>query len=146
MAGMGERGGTSEEYWEKWNKYKEAVQSKYEINTSFNDDIGEVRELCLSKMTDILPCVMNKASFHIKANGDLYPCCLVGGESIKTQEEYKIGNVFAACNSKMEKHLRLLYERPSKVYTPLCKRLCQYKLFQLNLLGAMAKHTTIAIP
>ena len=40
-------------------------------------------------------CHINKFHAHIKRNGDVYPCCMSGGEVGQSLQDYfKLGNIF----------------------------------------------------
>jgi hypothetical protein len=85
-------------------------------------------------------------SFHAKANGDWYPCCLVGGEALATQKSFCLGNVHVEGYD-----LELLRKR----YVPLahyansesiCSKICQYKQLQVNIAAEHAEQLTLAMP
>ena len=92
-----------------------------------------------------MPCFVGNLSFHIKPNGDYYPCCLLGGEAMTTQTDYCLGNID-------DHDLRVLWQgndldaqRMYREGTP-CLRLCQWKQYHLNHAGWNASRTTLRIP
>lgn len=104
---------------------------------------------------DGVRCWAGAWSFYIKANGDLYPCCLVGGEAIKTQTAYRIGNVFETPISALQKSYQPQYyyeKNPDGVdasevgRAPICKRICQWKQAHANLSAESVAGLTFSMP
>lgn len=125
-----------------WRTTKKWAEENIQVPTSFADDIIAVRAQCNSPVVDDVRCWASKLGFHIKPNGDVYPCCLIGGEAIEVQKEFLMGNIF-------EQKLIDIYNSytPTK-YTmkPICRKVCQFKQFQINQAGEYAQKIKLAIP
>lgn len=111
------------------------------IPTSFAEDPFAVRT-----QPDLLdvPCYVGASTFHIKSNGDLYPCCLVGGEAIGTREEYRLGNVW-------ETPLEVLWRQHKTPFLRyaidgFCKTGCFWKQLALNVETHKAKSYCLSMP
>jgi len=145
MAAIGEKSGKQErDFWNKWEHDKCAIMHNddYIIPTNFSDDIQKVRHFCNLEEAKNVRCWSGRIGFHIKADGALYPCCLVGGEALKTNKAFCIGNVF-------EKSLQELYDKyiPTFFYqTEICRKICQYKQLQINLIGEQASKICLSMP
>lgn len=140
MAGIGVN--LDEKFWHRWRLTKNWAEINLQVPTSFADDIISVRAECESSVINNVRCWASKIGFHVKPNGDIYPCCLVGGEAIEVQKEFKMGNVF-------EDELLDIYKRYQPIkygMKPICKEICQYKQLCINLAGELASKTKLAIP
>lgn len=125
-----------------WRSTKKWAEDNTRVPTSFADDILAVRAMCKSSVVDDVRCWASRLGFHIKPNGDVYPCCLVGGEAVEVQKEFCMGNVF-------EQDLADIYNSYTPtIYgvKPICKEICQFKQLQINLAGELATKTKLAIP
>ena len=90
-------------------------------------------------------CWAGTAGFHLKSNGDVYPCPLVGGEAVATCPEFKLGNYFA--RPHLEPFRQLFMRRfASAESVASCVDICQYKQCQLNAIGQLASATCLALP
>jgi radical SAM protein with 4Fe4S-binding SPASM domain len=92
-------------------------------------------------------CHVGKITFHIKHNGDLYPCCLMGGEAIATRREFRIGNVLKEpiehlWASYVANPVRNAYDDPNSA----CSRICLWKQTTMNRLGNKAEETVLSMP
>lgn len=90
------------------------------------------------------PCYIGRGFFHIKANGDYYPCCRVGGEAIPTDERFLLGNV----HEEDIEALRLKFV-PQLYYANgslPCSEICQYKQIHINNAVWQAEQTWLAMP
>jgi len=128
-------------YWEKYAALKKI--SSPHVQTSFQEDVVGVRAFCDSPEAEKLPCHVGGISFHIKCNGDVYPCCLIGGEAVKTQESMKIGNILSSPISFIQADYQ-----PSCHYkkgSP-CSEVCQWKQVHMNRLTQAAKGITLTMP
>lgn len=140
MAGIGVHLGA--EFWSCWKQTKQWAELNMQVTTSFADDIIATRAMCKSSTTDKVRCWASKLGFHVKPNGDIYPCCLVGGEAVEVQKRFKMGNVF-------EDELLDIYkfhEMACYGCEPICKKICQFKQLQINLAGELANKVRLAIP
>ena len=143
------RGDQNEVFYRKWRADKAHILAdpSIAVPNSFSESHDEdellVREICLDP--DILStrCWASLLGFHIKPNGDLYPCCIVGGEVSETLDEYKLGNVF-------EDHIANHYSRiqPLAQYgrNQACRHNCMYKQLQINMTAEQASDTVLALP
>lgn len=140
MAGIGVE--LDDKFWNEWNRIEKWAANYIAIPTSFTESIIETRKMCASKEVNKILCWASRLGFHIKPNGDIYPCCLVGGEAVEVQKEFCMGNIF-------EQYLADIYNDYSPTrygLKPVCKNICQYKQLSLNLAGEMASKTRLAIP
>jgi MoaA/NifB/PqqE/SkfB family radical SAM enzyme len=129
-------------FWQKFSELK-TLESPF-VPTSFSEDVAWVREFTRSPEADKIPCYSGSATFHIKCNGEVYPCCLIGGEAIKTRREMAIGNILT---ETMEGILRRY--QPKCHYADKsspCVAVCQYKQLQMNRAGHAASLTTLSMP
>jgi len=140
MAGIGIP--LNEEFWSCWRRTKQFVGNNMQVATSFADDIIAVRAQCNSPVVNNVHCWASKLGFHIKPNGDVYPCCLIGGEAIEVQKEFLMGNIF-------EQDLIDIYNSytPTRYeMKPICREVCQFKQLQINQAGEYARKIKLAIP
>lgn len=140
MAGIGVE--LDKKFWHRWRYTKQWTEDNIEVPTSFADDIIATRTQCMSCAMGDVRCWASKLGFHIKPNGDVYPCCLIGGEAIEVQKEFLMGNIF-------EQDLIDIYNSytPTRyAMKPICREVCQFKQFQINLVGEFASKLKLAIP
>lgn len=143
LAVIGPRGGDRDEvFWEKWEELR-LLRSV--VPTSFAENVAEVRRFVASPEASDVKCWAGNISFHIKANGDWYPCCLAGGEAIETYPELKTGNFFKTGNIW---ELLEAYEAKPHYANPLmpCREICQWKQLQINLAGHACDGNTLSMP
>lgn len=140
MAGIGVE--LNKDFWDCWRLTKRWANDTMQVATSFADDIPTVRARCESSGVDRVRCWASKLGFHIKPNGDVYPCCLVGGEAAEVQKEFKMGNVFKLDLFDIYKR----YQPTRYAMKPICKKICQYKQLCINLAGEFASEVRLAIP
>jgi len=77
-------------------------------------------------------CHINKFHAHIKRNGDVYPCCMSGGEiGQELLDMFKMGNIF-------EEDIQTIYERNYDMFkgknlanNPICKE-CTQRYLMIN--------------
>jgi MoaA/NifB/PqqE/SkfB family radical SAM enzyme len=130
------------DFWEKYNALKKITYPE-NMQLSFQEDAIEVREFCNSKEAESLPCYVGGVTFHIKCNGDVYGCCLCGGEAIKTQEAMKLGNIRSESISKIQRAYKPTchYKKGSP-----CSEACQWKQLAVNRMVHAAKDVTLTMP
>jgi len=151
MAGIGPRVGRDDGFWSRYRELAKDAKS-WSVPTSFADDVWETRQFCESDAAKSVPCYAGNISFHAKANGDWYPCCLAGGEAITTYPQLRIGNYFqeVAHSPAMSAARRLLDRyRPHCHYGKAdmpCSEICQYKQLQVNLAAHAASTSTLSMP
>ena len=143
------RGDQNEEFYSQWEVDKERILENKDITVpnSFSESHDEdelmVRDVCNSSEILDTRCWAGLLGFHIKPNGDLYPCCIVGGEVSETLEEHKIGNIFSD-------HIANLYANlcPDYRYArhQACRDNCMYKQLQINITAEQARNTVLALP
>lgn len=109
---------------------------------SFAEAVPDVRAFLTGDVGHI-PCFVGNITFHIKANGDYYPCCLTGGEAIATYAPFKLGNVCEAPLLELAKRWqsRKVYKDGSP-----CPDICQWKQLNMNLAAFHAEGVTLAMP
>ncbi len=140
MMGIGLK--LDEDFKRRWRQTKHWVADYIKVSTSFAEDIIQVRAQCNSPVVDNVHCWASRLGFHIKPNGDIYPCCLVGGEAIEIQKEFLMGNIF-------KEKLIDIYKRyqPTRYgMKPICREVCQFKQLQINQAGEYARKIKLAIP
>ena len=132
-----------EDFWKKYDKLKE-LQHFGELRSSFAEDVVEVRQFCASEEAKPVPCYAGAISFHIKCNGDVYPCCLVGGEALTTDKDFCIGNIKTNTLSVIQQRYRPAchYANPKSP----CVSKCQWKQLQINRIAHEASKTMMAMP
>lgn len=136
----------SPEFWTKYRLMANNIRTiDWEIETSVAEDVQAVRTFLKGPEAEEIPCYSGNLSFHIKATGEVYPCCLVGGEAIPTIKPMAIGNV-------KEDFLNVIQERYAsdvpKHYagkTP-CRSVCQWKQLTINRLAHAASKTGLRMP
>lgn len=113
----------------------------FEISTT-NDNICNLREY-IAEAKDVR-CWAGVLGCHIKCNGDVYPCCLVGGEAVETQEQFCIGNLRDSTLAGLQSEYAA---NPIKGYAgTICPKICQYKQFTLNTIAEQASSVRLALP
>ena len=94
--------------------------------------------------------MVGQISFHMKANGEYYPCCLVGGEVLKTYPSMTDGNYFDGYSiTEIWERGRcarpLAYAPENQSVVPCCE-ICQYKQWSLNKAVHEASQKRLAMP
>lgn len=131
-----------------WEDYRIVANSwkrhSLPFQLSFGDSVPDTRDWTNSESARSVPCYAGNISFHIKSNGDYYPCCLVGGEAIDTSSKFAVGNVF---NSSLT-ILWMRYKPACHYANPdaPCRDICQFKQANINLIGWNADHVKLAMP
>lgn|SRR5574343_440938 len=146
MAAIGDRGPKDvlqHSYLQEWRELY-AMSRDVPFETNITESPLEVRKFLASGKADGIPCYAGGVSFHIKPNGDWYPCCLVGGEALETKEAFKMGN------AKREPISEIMSRyKPKTDYASCdspCKNICQWKQLQVNAAGHLAASKTLAMP
>jgi len=124
-------------------KYRRLKNIYSTIPTSFAEDTTWVRTFVESLEASDIRCWGGAITFHIKCNGDVYPCCLVGGEAIKTWESFKIGNIY---DLPLEQIQQSYTPREHYYSTSPCCDACQWKQLMLNCIGEEASRNILAMP
>ena len=125
------------------------LQSRmWNLNTSFGESPIHAALMRNSALTRDCRCYVGDVSFHIKCNGDVYPCCLIGGEAIPTVTEMKIGNIG---KEEIEGMFGLQWthtHRPANYYKnqPECRKVCQWKQVTFNTMVKEAIDVRLAMP
>ena len=126
--------------------YKEMIEQCAKLNLPFKTNFAETTESLLKEehLREI-PCYVGRVSFHIKANGDFYPCCLVGGEAISTQTDMRFGNVYEFSLEQIRKrNMRLPLHYFN--FDSSCRNICQWKQMTLNSEAHKIVNCKISIP
>jgi len=99
------------------------------FQTNFAEDVSK-----LKKLYDIseVPCSIGRTTFHIKADGDLFPCCLIGGEAIDTHQDFCFGNVYQNTLQEIQNSNMSLPLHYSGKNSP-CLKVCQWKQMAMNI-------------
>jgi hypothetical protein len=127
-----------------WHKWREFARTDWGVPTSFvSDSVDKTRRWCKSPEARKIRCWTPLLTYYFKANLDLYPCCLVGGEAVRTQQAFKIGNF-------VDKSLRPLWQEQEAQHhyhkgSP-CIEFCQYKQACLNIAGEAGAAAQLAMP
>lgn len=106
-----------QDFYNHKNLYIQAL-----LNLDFNDEMFEVPHRLLIKRPFAYPCGLGRSSFHILANGDIYPCQLIAG-----QKEFKIADIdsfndsYFHNNNWTEKYKENSAKCDSCWAKPLCK-------------------------
>ena len=118
-----------------WDKYADLVDAFGDC-TSFGETI------VFDALDTEVQCWESRIAFHIKTNGDVYPCNLVGGEAIPTSPEFALGNVYeTALVDIYPAEVPRCYVEGSP-----CLKICQFKQRQLNQAGHLATQTVLSVP
>lgn len=126
--------------------YKVLSQQMQKFEHPFQTNFAEdVNTLLGGSMCRAVPCYAGRVSFHIKANGDLYPCCLIGGEAVETVEKFKFGNVnetdlYTIRKKNMDLPCHYLREDSP------CLKVCQWKQTMLNFVAHESRNVKISMP
>lgn len=133
----------SQEFMDKWTRLSAAAKI-LDLNVSFSEDPRIVRqELSTPKYAD-LKCRVGGSTFHIKANGDVYPCCLTGGEAIETSKGFCLGNIHGIL--PLDVILRKFDRGCHYQQGSVCSKICQWKQFTMNKIAEEASKTRLAMP
>lgn len=117
-----------------WRWYTDQVRVvndyQWAFTMSFDDNVPDVRAWTHTDDGRAARCHAGTISFHIKPNGDWFPCCLTGGEALRTQAEFRMGNI----NVSTIRHIMATWH-PQKFYDNdalPCRDICQYKQACIN--------------
>ena len=151
LAVLGDRVFKQEPYfWKAFNKNLDIIKERYpQLETSASENPGQVKKEIKAKGAEI-PCMVGQISFHMKANGEYYPCCLVGGEALKTYPSMTDGNYFDGYSiTEIWERGRcarpLAYAPENQSVVPCCE-ICQYKQWSLNKAVHEASQKRLAMP
>lgn len=77
-------------------------------------------------------CHINKFHWHIKRNGDVYPCCMTGGEiGQKLNKMFLLGNIFKEDVKKIYKREYDIFKDKNLAKNDICKS-CTQRYLMLN--------------
>lgn len=145
LAVIGDRGLLADQFWANWAQVREHAAG-LALPSNFSENPAEVRAWLMTPAAREVKCYAGGITFHVKANGDVYPCCLVGGEALKTQPDFVLGNVRGLRDTMPEVQARYRarcdYADPNKP----CREICQWKQLQINLAGHRMAANTLAMP
>jgi len=149
LTALGPRVNATDEIWRKWDKQVAFIKNLQQhdgarVPTSFGEDSKETRAFVESGAMAGCPCRVGEMSFHLKADGGYYPCCLVGGEAIATNQNFLIGKFPEA--SLLELWLAHTPERHYAEPDSPCLHICQYKQVALNIAAERAANSRLAMP
>lgn len=113
------------------------------VSTSFVEDSQWVRTFVNSEEAQKVPCYVGGITFHIKCTGEVYPCCLIGGEAVVTQQPMALGH--------LDKQSLWDIQRS---YSPFCRYIdgspcqefCQWKQLNMNRIVHEATKTILTMP
>lgn len=146
LAVIGKRGQRTEKFWADFKETERKlayVLGKLPFELSFtNESVTGVREFLETPEAQEIPCYAGNITFHIKPNGDYYPCCLVGGEALPTVKTYRVGNI----NEQTVGGIIGAYETPLHYKNAYCRETCQYKQCALNVAAHAAAKNILAMP
>lgn len=136
--------GEDDQFWGRWAEYVSTYSFKKGPPTSFGENPAAIRAEIQSPAGKAVRCWVGNIAFHIKPNGDYYACCLLGGEALPTNREFKLGNV-------AQEDVYAIWQRylPGLHYANCdcgCDQICQYKQYQLNRAAERAFATRLAMP
>jgi radical SAM protein with 4Fe4S-binding SPASM domain len=137
----------TKEFMKQWYEYATVYDhprdhATMKVPTSFAEDPFVVR---LQHDLRDVPCYIGASTFHIKSNGDLYPCCLVGGEAIGTRKEYKLGNVWGTSLEELW-HQHSIPKYNYAVDIDFCRNNCFWKQLALNVETDKASKYCLSMP
>ena len=131
----------SPEFWRRYVALQHIAETEFEIPVDFcgNDNTASFINSDAAKP---VPCYAKKLSFHMKVDGSVYPCCLIGGEALNTVEMFRQGMW------PRDSLLHLQSENPGCAYfkNSPCLTTCQWKQLQLNLAGYVASRYQLHMP
>ena len=133
------KGNQTDQFWDLWEHYSTL---DWGIPTTFDVSIKEVRDYCSSPEAPLVRCWTPKVSYYAKANGDFYPCCLIGGEAVRTFENFRMAKAGTPLQDVYDNYV------PGHYYCPgsPCRGLCQYKQLNINLAGEIASNSVLSMP
>lgn len=141
-----------QKFWEEFEaQRRKIIEGRISLILPHNLDESEnpqfVRERIEDEIEgdDYAPCRIGNLGFHIKSNGDYYPCCLTGGEALKTEKSFLVGSV----HDSTLRYLHRLAFDPHGNFQRLpgmCREICQYKQHALNTAANRVANTRLAIP
>ena len=127
-------------------QYKKITKELSQIEYPFEVDfMGSVPRFKKEMNIESVPCYISRVSFHIKANGRVFPCCLVGGEAINTQKSMSLGDIYQdSLDTIRKRHTELHLHYASKA-TP-CLKICQWKQINMNVQAHQCQKTKLSMP
>ena len=116
--------------------------ARHGVKSNDAEGVAATREWCSGSEAAETPCYHGGTTFHIKANGDVYPCCLVGGEAISTYKQFILGNYFEGYTFTPTRKPQLDYADEDKP----CRNICQWKQAALNKAAHEASLVQLSMP
>lgn len=149
---IGDREERTADFWHDYERVSFDVDcgnfgfDKLPFETSFADSVIATRQFLLSPEAASVPCWAGVRTFHIKATGDWYPCCLVGGEALATYSDMSLGNINDESISGLLQ--RIATSEPEHHYCEgkPCRDICQYKQTAFNVAAHEAGLVQLAMP
>jgi MoaA/NifB/PqqE/SkfB family radical SAM enzyme len=134
----------SQEFFDKWAcLVQDEIHTHRDVQVSCAEDPRDVRKALASGAYDKLKCRVGGSTFHIKANGDIYPCCLTGGEAIETVRAFRLGNFHTdGLIDPLSFYNRGCHYGPGSV----CTKICQWKQFNMNKIAEEASKISLSMP
>jgi len=134
-----------------WRKFQAFQTDHAGVTLPFETNLAAESPLTVRTYLDnpegsSVRCYAGSVGFHIKSNGDLYPCCLVGGEAVETCQSLRVGNVWGTplISLQQDAHeYRGLHYADSQLP---CREICQWKQLQINLAGTLAEVQHLTLP
>jgi MoaA/NifB/PqqE/SkfB family radical SAM enzyme len=133
-------------YTDFTTKFADTLWMDCDFEASFeNESVAELPALKALAQEEKWDCYAGVLGCHIKANGDIYPCCLVGGEAVSTDAAFVIGNVHLTVLADL--HRRYCNNMITDAYScEACQAVCLYKQTKINQYAHAAKSIALAIP
>ncbi|MCI0470818.1 MAG: radical SAM protein [Candidatus Aminicenantes bacterium] len=102
---------------------KENIYYKSLIELNRRDELFEIPQRLLTKKPLLYACGLGRSSFHILANGDIYPCQLIAG-----MEEYKLTDIDSFNDSYFDNNnwIERYEKHSSKCDSCWAKPLCKF--------------------
>lgn len=133
-------------FWERWSEIAKAYadQARQPVLTSFAESALKTRLFLQSQDSSQVPCYAGNLTFHMKPNGDVYPCCLAGGEAVQTDVRFRLGRWPETDLQELfdSYQPRLCYADPQLP----CRDICQWKQTNINVAAHKASQMRLSIP
>lgn len=144
---LGPRATKDEAYWKTYSEIASHYKGDPQISLGV-ESMEQVEAWRESNEARSTPCWVGRSTFHMKFNGDIFPCCTVGGEALQTRREFVVGNYF----EQQPRPLRLIlrdFRHKALSYGNMkaCRELCQFKQCAFNAEAEhVARFTQITMP
>jgi MoaA/NifB/PqqE/SkfB family radical SAM enzyme len=149
LAVIGDRYDRCLDFWKEYRYHMDRIRmhanrTGLPFTTNFDESVRQTRDWCASDECTDVRCWAGVATFHAKANGDVYPCCLTGGEAIATHPEMRMGNAWEKPITEI-----LCDYKPAHDYrNPVrpCREICQWKQAAFNQACEAASLVQLSMP